>query len=68
MNTPIVTHPVLTNVKCVINSQQAAIELGKWDAQHGAPCQPDAYAYPNDARRSYLRGDYVYAYIQARGL
>lgn len=54
--------------KCLIDTQDAAIEQGRWDAENGQPCNPDAYAYPNDARRSHLRGDYVYSYMLAKGL
>ena len=63
-------HPNMTEAKTLITTSDEAKQMGRWDAAQGNRCQSDAYAYAdeNSIHGSYLRGDYTYAYIQAKGL
>lgn len=63
-----IAQPVITELRAYIDSQEIAIEMGKWDAMDGLKCQPDAYAYPDNINRRYHRGDYIQAYVTAKGL
>ena len=55
-------------MRTTITTPEQAQALGKIDALVGMRCQPDRYQYPDDARYSHLRGDYVYSFITAKGL
>lgn len=66
MNTATVVSTL--QLKTVIASQEDAIEMGKWDAEHGLPMQKDAYVYANEWDAPYWQADYTYAYITAKGL
>jgi hypothetical protein len=71
MNNPMLPQitPIST-AQCLIDTPEAAIEMGRWDAERGAPCSPDSYVYPNscDDQRAHLRSDYVGAYVRTKGL
>lgn len=71
MNQPIVPQsPSLTEAKTLISTQDEAITMGVWDARKGQPCNPDAYVFAgeNNVVPTHFRGDYLLAYVTAKGL
>lgn len=68
MSNPGTQHHV-SEAKTLIATSDEAKAMGEWDAQQGMRCSPDAYVFAdaNSIHGSYLRGEYTYAYVSAKG-
>jgi hypothetical protein len=69
-----ILHPNMTDAKTLITSSDEAKAMGRWDAQRGGRCRPEAYTFAPDGHPansiagSRMSGDYTFAYITAKGL
>lgn len=67
INVNIVAQPM--EVKTVIDSEDTARELGKWDAEHGLKCNADAYHFAGTQwELPHWRSTYTGSYVKAKGL